>query len=158
MGHEIERKFLVRSGMWQAAEASSYSIRQGYLTYNGALSIRVRIKEESRAMLTIKTSAAQLRRHEFEYAIPIEDAAILIELCRGAIIRKTRHEIPCGDLKWEIDVFQGDNEGLVIAEIELEHEEQMFERPSWLGEEITGDARYYNFSLAARPYAGWSRA
>ena len=115
--------------------------------------MRVRIVDGARATLTIKSRAAEVRRSEFEYEIPVADAKALLELrTGGAVIEKVRYELPCGALTWEIDVFSGENQGLVIAEIELAHEEQPFERPAWLGEEITADDRYYNASLARRSF------
>ena len=105
------------------------------------------------ATLTIKSRPAALRRLELEYAIPVLEAEALMQLREGSVIEKVRHLVPRGELVWEIDVFQGANAGLVIAEIELEHEDQAFEKPVWLGEEITGVKRYYNASLALSPFA-----
>jgi adenylate cyclase len=155
MAHEIERKFLVRSDGWRDSAGQGACIRQAYLVLNGSVSIRIRIKDGDRATLTIKSLPAELRRREFEYEVPIEDGNALLALRVGAIIEKTRYQVPCGDLIWEIDVFQGDNEGLVVAEVELEHDEQAFDRPRWLGEEITGNERYYNASLAMRSFRCW---
>jgi len=156
MAYEIERKFLVRHGGWQGATSVPIAIRQAYLARNGKATIRVRIIDDAAATLTVKSAAAGLRRLEFEYPIPLADAAALLELREGALIEKLRHELPQDRLVWEIDVFQGDNEGLVIAEIELLHEDQHFERPSWLGVEITSDPSYSNANLAKMPFRSWS--
>jgi adenylate cyclase len=155
MGHEIERKFLISSMDWQQQAGHGCPIQQGYLASNGSASVRIRIKRRDHATLTVKSRPGELARHEFEYEIPAEDAVALLRMCSGEIIEKVRYEVPCGSLKWEIDVFRGENEGLIIAEIELEDEKQLFDRPRWLGEEITGNERYYNASLAVRPFNRW---
>ena len=158
MSFEIERKFLVRGNDWQDLATSHASIRQAYLTTNGKASIRVRIKGERDASLTVKSRDAGLRRLELEYPIPILEAEALMQLRQGFVIEKVRHVVPWGDLAWEIDVFSGDNDGLVIAEIELRHEQQHFELPPWLGVEVTGQAQYYNSALAQRPFRSWAHA
>jgi adenylate cyclase len=122
MGFEIERKFLVRRDDWRQLVNDRISIRQAYLASSEKASIRVRIEEESAATLTVKSRPHQLRRLELEYTIPVLEAEALMQLRRGAVIEKTRHVVPCGDLSWEIDVFSGENAGLTIAEIELRHE------------------------------------
>lgn len=155
MADEIERKFLVLGSGWRDGTVRSHDIRQAYLLHGEASSVRIRVKNASDATLTIKSGKAGLRRLEFEYAIPAEDAVALLDMRTGGLIEKVRHEVPRGGLTWEIDVFRGENEGLVIAEVELEREDQAFERPEWLGQEITGDARYYNASLSAKPFAKW---
>ncbi len=124
---------------------------------NGKASIRIRIKDDGAATLTVKSRPADLRRLELEYDIPVLEAEALIKLRHGSVIEKVRHVIPCGDLAWEVDVFSGDNYGLIIAEIELRHEHQHVELPPWIGAEITGQPQYYNTSLAERPYCTWSR-
>lgn len=155
---EIERKFLVRQDDWRRIAIGSSRIRQAYLTTNDKASIRVRIKDEKLATLTIKSHGAELRRLELEYAIPVLEAEAMISLRRGAVIEKVRYDIPWRDLAWEVDVFSGENAGLVIAEIELRHEKQEFELPPWIGEEITDQAQYYNGSLAQQPFCSWSAA
>lgn len=155
MSIEIERKFRVISSEWMQLVSRSRGIRQGYLTKNGRISIRIRIDDNRRATLTMKTSQPARRRKEFEYAIPVADAEELLELREGAVIEKVRHDVLIGDLVWEVDVFAGENAGLTIAEVELKHEQQAIERPSWLGEEITHDQRFYNADLARRPYQSW---
>jgi len=157
MAREIERKFLISSMDWHRPVDHGCSIRQAYLVSNSSVSVRVRIKKGDHATLTIKSRPGELTRQEFEYEIPVKDAVALLRMRSGGIIEKVRYEVPCGNLKWEIDVFQGDNEGLIIAEIELEHEGQLFDRPHRLGEEITADDRYYNASLAVRPFNLWDR-
>jgi adenylate cyclase len=149
---EIERKFLVWDDAWRETADRGCLIEQAYLALTDAVSIRIRIRDAASATLTIKSRAAAVRRQEFEFPIPVHKAGELITLRTGSLIEKTRYKVPCGDLVWEIDVFQGANAGLIIAEIELEHEDQAFEKPPWLGEEITGIARYYNASLAVMPY------
>ena len=156
MSFEIERKFLVVGDDWQELVTRRIDVRQAYLASDGDLSFRVRIKDESTAQLTIKSRGAELRRAEFEYPIPIPDAEALMSRRRGSVVAKVRHEIPWGGLTWEVDVFSGDNSGLVIAEIELHHEQQGFEMPPWLGMEVTGQRGYYNSALAIRPHCLWS--
>jgi adenylate cyclase len=158
MSFEIERKFLISRNDWRELVVSHASIRQAYLTTNGKASIRVRIKTESTASLTIKSRDAGLRRLELEYPIPILEAEALLQLRQGFVIEKVRHMIPWGDLVWEIDVFSGDNDGLTIAEIELRYEHQHVELPAWLGLEVTGQAQYYNSSLSQHPFGSWARA
>ncbi|WP_088345343.1 MULTISPECIES: CYTH domain-containing protein [Rhodomicrobium] len=149
MGVEIERKFLVATSDWMDAAVSSRELRQAYMAVTPAASIRIRIEGESAAWLTIKSAAAGIERAEFEYAIPVSDAAQLLTLRTGGVVQKRRHIVPAGgDICWEIDVFGGRLEGLVIAEIELETREQTIPHPNWLGEEITGDARFSNANLA----------
>lgn len=155
MNFEIERKFLIRGDEWRSLVTAQSSIRQAYLEANAKASIRVRIKNNSTATLTIKSRASALRRLELEYPIPIVHAEALIQLRQGIIIEKVRHIVPCGALAWEIDIFSGDNHGLVIAEIELPNEHHPIELPSWIGTEVTGQAHYYNGSLAQRPFLLW---
>jgi adenylate cyclase len=157
MGFEIERKFLVSSTEWQRLATGRTRIRQAYLPSEAGLSLRVRIKNDDYATLTIKSRESQLRRLEFEYPIPTADAEALMALRRGCVIEKVRHTIPWDGLMWEVDVFVGENAGLVVAEIELRHEHQHFALPRWLGEEVTGQSRYYNGSLAQHPYCRWSQ-
>jgi len=157
MGFEIERKFLVCGNDWQCRATAHTSIRQAYLASEGKTSIRVRIKSDGTATLTIKSRPVGLRRLELEYVIPTLDAEALVQLRQGSIIEKVRYLIPCDGLTWEVDVFSGENLGLVIAEIELRHEHQHIELPRWVGAEITGQPQYYNSSLVQRPFCSWSR-
>jgi adenylate cyclase len=155
MSLEIERKFLVCGDDWRKHAISRRTIRQAYLAADGKASVRVRIIENKTATLTVKARAVGLRRLELEYPVPMLDAEALIPLRRGSVIEKERHVVPWGDLAWEIDVFSAENAGLVIAEIELRHEDQRFELPNWIGAEVTGQTRYYNSSLAQRPFRSW---
>jgi adenylate cyclase len=156
MGFEIERKFLVSGDSWRDLVLRRTSMRQAYLTPNGRTSIRVRIKDNSSATLTIKNRGAQLRRLELEYPIPILDAESLISLRSGSVIEKVRHIVVDSGATWEIDVFAGENEGLIIAEVELRDENQHVVLPPWIGAEVTGQTQYYNGSLAQRPFGSWT--
>ena len=156
MSFEIERKFLISSDAWRALVTSSTSIRQAYLAADSKASIRVRIRGGSGATLTVKSRPTELRRLELEYPIPVLEAEALMALRHGSVIEKTRHVVPWRDLAWEIDVFSGENAGLTIAEIELRHEDQRFELPTWIGAEVTGQGQYYNSSLVQHPFCSWS--
>ena len=154
MPQEIERKFLVNGRDW-ATEASGIRFRQGYLSTARERTVRVRT-EGARAVLTIKGLTTGIARHEFEYDIPIDDANLLLEhLCQRPLIDKTRYRVPVEGFTWDLDEFHGDNEGLVVAEIELESPDQPFPRPAWLGREVSGDPRYFNANLVAHPYRTW---
>lgn len=153
MGIEIERKFLVNGRPWSGLQGTVY--HQGYLTTDPERTVRVRIAGDQ-GYLTIKGRSTGASRCEFEYPIPLDDAKELLEeLCPAPRIEKIRYRIEHAGLTWEVDVFRGDNDGLVIAEIELEHEGQVFELPSWVGVEVTGEKRYYNASLAVHPVSSW---
>lgn len=154
MGIEIERKFLVRDDGWrqQAGDATRFS--QGYLSRDPARTVRVRIAGEQ-AFLTIKGATTGATRAEFEYALPVPDAQQLLALADGPVVEKIRHLCVVDGLTWEVDEFLGANAGLVVAEIELQSEDQAFTRPAWAGDEVTGDARYVNANLAIRPYTAW---
>lgn len=155
MPEEIERKFLVRSEAWRNSIQRKAYYRQGYLAVNENCAIRVRLQEDQ-AWLTIKNATLDVRRQEYEYTIPLADAReILDSLCGGRTLSKTRYFVAHADNVWEVDVFDGDNQGLVVAELELVTVDQVFERPDWLGEEVSGDARYLNAALAKRPYRSW---
>ncbi|MCH8503673.1 MAG: CYTH domain-containing protein [Ectothiorhodospiraceae bacterium] len=155
MATEIERKFLVVSDDWRACVQRSQPMRQGYLSGGRKGSIRVRIAGY-RAWLNIKSATLGVRRLEFEYAIPLQDAAEMLErLCDGPLVEKVRHEVPLGDHLWEVDEFQGENAGLIVAEVELADEDETFTMPSWAGEEVSNDPRYYNVSLVKSPYSTW---
>jgi adenylate cyclase len=156
MGREIERKFLVRSAGWRQEATSTRPLRQGYLAIDDGNNVRVRT-DGQRAWLTIKGRGEGITRPEFEYEIPVPDATELLALCRGRIVKKTRHLVPVGALSWEIDEFTGDNVGLVVAEIELPDEDTPVPQPVWLGEEVTADPRYLNANLAVHPFARWAR-
>ncbi len=156
MGVEIERKFRVRAG-WRP-DGAGEEIAQGYLSSVPERTVRVRLRG-GRGYLTVKGKnggADAARRAEFEYEIPAADARALLALAEPGVIEKERCLVPMADgHTWEVDVFHGENEGLVVAEIELGAEDEPFARPDWLADEVTGDARYYNSSLARTPYRLW---
>ena len=154
MAQEIERKFRVANDDWRAMASSSSSLKQGYLSSSAEATVRVRL-EDNLGTLTIKSKTKGITRNEFEYAIPAQEAKELLMLCKGPLIEKIRYRIPQENHTWEIDVFEGDNDGLIIAEIELTSDEDYFAKPQWLGEEVSGDSRYYNSNLATHPYVNW---
>lgn len=155
MATEIERKFLLRSDIWRPTDTGT-QIRQGYLRADERCAVRVRVADR-RASITIKASQTTLTRHEFEYEIPRSDAeAMLASLC-GPLVEKTRYHEAVQSHVWEIDIFQGDNEGLAIAELEVASETEAFASPPWLGAEVSDDPRYYNSNLAKFPYTKWTR-
>lgn len=156
MGKEIERKFLVDTMAWQPRDAGTH-YKQGYLSTVKERVVRVRIEGEQ-ARLTIKGSSVGVTRSEFEYAIPLADAQQLLDgLCEQPLIDKHRHKEVYGGKTWEIDVFHGDNGGLVVAEIELASEDEPFERPAWAVQEVSSDPRYFNSNLQKHPYKDWSK-
>ena len=155
MSLETERKFLVAGDGWRQGVTRRRQLRQAYLIRGGRTSLRVRVDGRDKAILTIKVGENAIVRQEFEYAIPVADAEALLAEREGSIIVKVRHEVTVGDGRWEIDVFEGENAGLVIAEIELASVDQGFERPEWIGEEVTFDRRYYNSELAILPFSAW---
>lgn len=153
MGKEIERKFLVdQSSLPSDINGTEYS--QSYISINESGVVRVRIKEET-AVLTIKSGGLEISRDEFEYEIPLEDAKALRNIFNNEIIYKTRYNIIYKGKKWEVDQFHKQNKGLWIAEIELESEEESFDVPEWVLEEVTGDEKYYNSNLSKHPYNSW---
>lgn len=155
MAVEIERKFLVINDNWRSNVESESSLKQGYLTAEAGLAIRVRISG-GKAELNIKGGTAGIRRSEYEYEIPLQDAEeILANLTSGSVIDKTRYKVRCGDHLWDLDVFHGDNDGLVMAEVELSSESEAFAQPDWTGEEVSDDSRYFNASLISHPYCDW---
>ena len=155
MALEIERKFLICSDEWRTQVTHRELLRQGYLSSGSQCSIRARVAGEQ-AWLNLKARRSGMTRLEFEYPIPVADAnEILDELAQGPILEKYRHLIPAGEYVWEVDEFLGANAGLIVAEIELPSENAQFGRPSWLGQEVTEDERYYNFNLAQKPYGEW---
>ena len=157
MGIEIERKFLVTNDNWREAASVALPIKQGYLVGGKEASVRVRLQGD-KANLNIKSATLGVRRQEFEYAIPLEEAElILTTLCQRPIIEKTRYLVSYANKQWEIDVFEGDNAGLIVAELELQDEAEHFDPPPWLGEEVSDDPRYYNVCLVKHPYKEWGR-
>jgi adenylate cyclase len=157
MPFEIERKFLVRGDAWRTLATQKMHIRQAYLASDGKASIRVRVKEDREATLTVKSRIPERRRLELEYPVPVLEAEALIALRRGSIVEKHRYLVPYAGEMWEVDVFDGENVGLVIAELELSDEHQSINLPPWAGPEVTGQAPYYNSSLALHPFTSWSR-
>ena len=157
MAIEIERKFLVIGDGWKQGVSRVRHLKQAYMTNNDKLSIRVRV-DDTAATLTIKTASAGRQRVEYEYAIPVTDAEYLMRQRDGSLIAKTRHIVPVGELAWEVDVFEGENAGLVVAEIELDRVDRPFEQPAWIGDEVTNDRRYYNADLARLPFKQWCSA
>ncbi len=153
MGIEIERKFLVQPGRW-LPQGPGVAFLQGYLSTHRERIVRVRIEGDV-ARLTVKGLPQGLARPEFEYPIPLEDARQLLELCEQPLVTKTRHTETHGGKTWVIDVFHGANEGLVLAEVELEAEDETVDLPDFVGEEVSQDPRYANSSLGRRPFGGW---
>jgi len=153
---EIERKFLVTSDAYKKEAFSKKRIIQGYLSSNPERTVRVRIKE-NKAYLTIKgnSNASGMSRFEWEKEISVDEAKNLLLLCEKGVIDKTRFEIKVGNHTYEVDEFYGENEGLEMAEIELQSETELFEKPDWLGEEVTNDNRYYNSYLSKNPFKNW---
>lgn len=157
MALEIERKFLV-VGEFRDQAYSHSRIRQGYISSGNGKTVRVRIRDD-RGYLTIKgpSDQAGLARYEFETEISLSDAEDLMKLCEPGIIDKTRYLVRSGDHVFEVDEFYGDNEGLVMAEVELHSEDETFQKPAFIGPEVTGDRRYYNAHLRRNPYKLWGR-
>jgi len=154
MGVEIERKFLVDGEAWRTLGAATL-LRQGYLSADPARTVRVRIDGE-RAFLTIKGKSVGASRGEWEYPIPVADAAQLLDgLCQQPLVEKVRRRIAVGPHTWEVDEFLGANAGLAVAEIELASEDEAFDKPDWIGREVTGDTRYFNSNLIRHPYSQW---
>jgi adenylate cyclase len=154
VGVEIERKFLLHGDGWRAL-GQPVLLRQGYLSSNPDRTVRVRI-EGAQGTMTIKGRSVGASRGEWEYPIPLLDANELLDrLCEQPIIEKYRRRIPVGDHVWEVDEFLGANLGLVVAEIELASEEQQFDKPDWIGQEVTDDRRYFNSSLIRNPFSAW---
>ena len=155
MSYEIERKFLLTGDGWRAQADPGETLRQGYLAGGVQGSVRVRLSG-ARAWLNIKGATVGARRREFEYPIPVADAGIMLdELCPGPLIEKTRYRIRHGGHLWEIDLFAGANAGLRVAEIELDAVDAPFDRPPWVGAEVTEDPRYYNAALVEYPFSQW---
>jgi adenylate cyclase len=155
MGKEIERKFLLLSDAWRDEVRDSVHLIQGYLVRNEKSAIRIRIKG-TRAELNIKQSLDGIDRLEYEYEIPLADAREILEhVALRPLIEKTRHHVVRGDHLWEIDEFDGENRGLIMAEIELTDADEPFDKPAWIGEEVSLDPRYYNSNLSLSPFGKW---
>lgn len=158
MAIEIEHKFLLANSDWRKQISRSVKYRQGYLNSQASSSIRIRISDEH-AWLNIKSASIGTHRHEYEYEIPLTDAnEIINNLCRKPLIEKTRHFVTDDGNIWEIDEFEGENKGLIVAEIELTEIGLAFSKPHWLGPEVTHDLRYYNNNLALHPYSEWGES
>ncbi len=153
MGKEIERKFLIKKELW-GFEGKPKRLVQGYILSDDLATVRVRIAE-NKAFLTIKSNTNRLSRDEFEYEIPIEDAQNMLKLCKDFPVAKTRWILDFEGKTWEVDVFENENEGLVMAEIELEYESEPFILPPWIDQEVSHDVRFYNSYLSKHPYRTW---
>ena len=155
---EIERKFLVTSAVYKTLAFAKNEIAQGYLNSNPERTVRVRIKGE-KGFLTIKGkgNSSGMSRFEWEKEIPVDEAKTLLDLCESGVISKMRFEVKIGQHIFEVDEFFGENRGLVIAEIELDSETESFEKPSWIGKEVTNDERFYNAYLSQNPYTKWGK-
>ncbi|WP_299894327.1 CYTH domain-containing protein [uncultured Aquimarina sp.] len=153
---EIERKFLVKSNAYKQSANKSTHIVQGFLNTDPNRTVRIRIKGEQ-AFITVKgkSNDTGTSRFEWEKNIPVEDAKNLIKICEQGVIKKIRYEIPSGDHVFEVDEFFDENQGLIIAEIELQDENETFDKPNWLGDEVTGDPKYYNSQLSKLPFRNW---
>lgn len=155
MATEIERKFLVRNNEWNAHVSSSIFYRQGYMSSNAACSMRVRCGG-GQGFINLKSATLGITRKEYDYPIPEQDANEMLDFfCEGPLIEKTRHLVEHAGHVWEIDVFTGDNAGLIVAEIELDTVDESFILPDWAGEEVSHDPRYYNVCLVKNPFKNW---
>lgn len=154
MGIEIERKFLIKNDKWKDAVQESFVLKQGYLNSEPSRTVRVRIKGD-KGILTIKGKNKGAVRAEFEYEIPLQDAEALIQLCEKPIIEKERFIVLENNKVWEVDLFEGVNKGLQVAEVELQKEDEAIQLPDWIGKEVTSDARYYNSNLVQQPFCDW---
>lgn len=158
MAVEIERKFLVVGDEWRRNVLRQQSMRQGYLNRPGTCSVRLRIQGDE-AYLNIKQAVTGAERLEYDYAVPLQDAMEMLDALRdGPLVEKTRYWVENDGVTWEVDVFHGDNAGLVVAEVELDATDEVFERPGWVGREVTDEERYYNVALSRRPYSRWTDA
>ncbi|WP_282030091.1 CYTH domain-containing protein [Winogradskyella eximia] len=153
---EIERKFLVTSELFKSEAFNSYNIKQGFLNSHKKRTVRIRLKKDM-GYLTVKGESTSngLSRFEWEKEISVEEAESLLDLCEKGIINKIRYEVKYGIHNFEVDEFFGDNAGLIIAEVELNTENEKFIKPNWLGEEVTGNVKYYNSQLSKNPYTNW---
>ena len=155
MPTEIERKFLLKDDSWKELSDQGTAYSQGYLMGSKQASVRIRI-QGNKAFLNIKSATIDITRQEFEYEIPLDEATEMLEsLCDKPLIKKTRFHLKNENHLWEIDVFEGDNKGLIVAEIELSDKDEVFTKPDWLGKEVSDDARYYNTCLVKHPYKDW---
>ncbi len=154
MGQEIERKFLIKSKAYRK-QATVIPIIQGFIGKDNKNVVRVRIKSKQ-AFLTIKGETLNASRSEYEYKIPLEEAReMLTNICKKPLIEKNRYELKYKNKQWEVDEFYGENQGLIIAEVELKHPDEKFEKPPWLGKEVTDDPKYFNVNLIKKPFSKW---
>jgi adenylate cyclase len=155
MGIEIERKYLIANDSWQENADEGIQMIQGYMSSNDKSSVRIRVNGEI-ANLNIKSKTIGAQRSEFDYLIPVAEAMEMLEtLCNKPFIKKTRYHVKFQDHTWEIDVFAGENQGLIVAELELNSVDENFVLPDWIGKEVTDDPRYYNICLVSHPYKDW---
>lgn len=157
MATEIERKFLINPARWEAAEKpEGLQMEQAYLLHEAGCTIRIRIAG-SAAWITLKGSTTGISRAEFEYPLPVDDAREMLKIfpIAGMVLRKTRYAFTVGEQLWEADIFEGENKGLMVAEIELDHPEQAIMLPAWIEKEVSDDPRYFNSNLAIHPYRSW---
>lgn len=154
MAVEIERKYLISGDGWRAESPVGVRMAQGYLSREAGRTVRVRVAGD-RAWLTIKGATAGISRTEFEYEIPVEEGRQLLEMCEPSVIDKTRFLVPHGNHVWEVDVFHGENAGLIVAEVELRDESECPELPGWVGREVSDDRRYANSCLSRFPFSSW---
>lgn len=155
MGIEIERKFLVDQGKWaHIAKPIGKLYRQGYILNEEKRTVRIRVTDDA-AYITLKGASTRISRSEYEYMIPVNEGNEILNDFATSLIEKTRYEVNYAGKLWEVDVFSGDNQGLVIAEIELTHEDEAFEKPDWLGQEVSSDHRYANSSLSVHAFKNW---
>jgi adenylate cyclase len=155
MGVEIEKKFLVKEDLWNKVKGEGTLYRQGYLLREENKTVRIRTVEGDQGYITIKGKVTGFFRPEYEYPIPGKEAEELLEKFCEVVITKKRHKIKVDDKLWEVDVFSGDNEGLIVAELELKDESERFRLPEWIDKEVTDDKRYYNSQLLVSPYKNW---
>ena len=157
MAKEIEKKFLLKNAQWRESIQQSRQFIQGYLIGSNKASVRVRLEGE-RAFINIKSATLDVTRDEYEYEIPPVDAKEMLEnLCEKPLIEKIRHNVMHDGKRWEIDEFQQENAGLIVAEIELSSVDEKFSMPDWVGQEVSDDARYYNVCLVKQPYSSWDK-
>lgn len=155
MSYEIERKFLVK-GDFKSQSIKDYDIKQGYLAISDSNVVRIRVRGDE-GFITIKSATPEgsITRSEWEYKIPVSEADEMLLLCVNSVIEKKRYNVKVGNHLFEVDEFYGDNAGLILAEVELGSEDEVFEKPEWLGEEVTGDVRYYNSYMSENPFSKW---
>ena len=154
---EIERKFLVNNNSFKSESFKAMVKKQGFLSSNKNRIVRIRVVDDM-GFITVKGKSSKngLSRFEWEKEISVKEAKKLLKLCKKGVIKKTRYHVKTGDHVFEVDVFKGKNKGLIVAEVELNHEEEFFNKPSWLGKEVTGDLKYYNSSISKNPFKKWA--